>query len=241
VDLTKFYKDARGKRVWGRLDKGALVPYLTRAEIRAGALDRQGLELLYVDDPVDAVFMHIEGSGRVEMDDGSTVWLEFAGKNGRAYKGVGKLLREMGELKKGEGTMQGIRAWFEANAHRTHDILDKNTSYVFFAESQKAGAVGSQLTTLTARRSIAVDRAFVAFSTPIWVDTKAPRPGVKGEHPWRSLLIAQDTGGGILGAVRGDIYWGADADAADIGGRMGGPGRWWLLLPKALEVPAKKP
>lgn len=240
VDLTRFYKDAKGKRVWGRLDKGALVPYLTRAEINAGALDGQGLELLYVDDKVDALFLHIEGSGKVAMDDGSTVWLEFAGKNGRAYKGVGKLLRETGDLKKGEGTMQGIRAWFEAHPDRADEIIDKNSSYVFLAESKQAGAIGSQMVVLTAQRSIAVDRAFVAFSTPIWVDTRAPRPGVKGSFPWRHLLIAQDTGGGILGAVRGDIYWGADEDAADIGGRMGGPGRWWLLLPKSLEVPAKR-
>jgi membrane-bound lytic murein transglycosylase A len=236
VDLTRFFDDARGRRVWGRLDGGALVPYLTRAEIRAGALDGQGLELLYVDDPVDAVFMHIEGSGKVEMDDGSTVWLEFAGKNGRSYRGVGKLLRDLGELKKGEGTMQGIRAWFAANPHRTDEIIDRNSSYVFFAESKQPGAVGTQKVVLTPRRSLAVDRAFVAFGTPIWVDTEAPVPGEKGDRPWRHLLIAQDTGGGILGPVRGDIYWGADADAADLGGRMGGPGRWWLLLPRSVKV-----
>ena len=240
VDLTRFFEDARGRRVWGKLEKGALVPYLTRAEIRAGALDGQGLELLWVDDPIDALFTHIEGSGKVAMDDGSTVWLEFAGKNGRAYRGVGRLLRDLGVLKKGEGTMQGIRAWFDANPDRIHEILDRNSSYVFFAESAHAGALGTQMVVLTPRRSIAVDRAFVAFGTPIWVDTRAPRPGEKGAHPWRSLLIAQDTGGGILGAVRGDIYWGDDADAEDIGGRMGGAGRWWLLLPRGLRVPAAR-
>jgi len=241
VDLTRFFDDARGRRVWGRLDRGALVPYLTRAEIRAGALARQDLELLWVDDPVDALFAQIEGSAKVILEDGSTVWLEFAGKNGRAYRGVGKLLRGLGELKKGEGTMQGIRAWFARNPHRTDEIIDRNSSYVFFAESERPGALGSQMVTLTARRSLAVDRAFVAFSTPIWVDTEAPRPGVPGARPWRQLLIAQDTGGGILGAVRGDIYWGDDADAADVGGRMGGPGRWWLLLPRSLKVRARAP
>lgn len=236
IDLTKFIKDARGRRIWGRLDGGAVVPYHTRGEIRRGALAGKGLELLWLDDPVDALFMQIEGSGKATLDDGTEVWLEFAGKNGRAYRGVGKLLRDAGELKKGEGTMPGIRAWFERNPARTDEIIDQNASIVFFAESRHPGAQGSQGVVLTPRRSIAVDRAFVAFSTPVWVDTRAPRPGEPGEPPWRGLLIAQDTGGGILGAVRGDIYWGDDAAAADIGGRMGNEGRWWLLLPRSMKV-----
>ena len=102
---------------------------------------------------------------------------------------------------------------------------------MFFSESKSPGAVGSQMVTLTPQRSMAIDRAFIAQSTPIWVETRAPVPGRPGSAPWRRLLIAQDTGGGILGAVRGDIYWGDDAVAAELGGRMGGPGRYWLLLP----------
>ncbi|MCA9676577.1 MAG: murein transglycosylase A, partial [Myxococcales bacterium] len=238
IDLTSFIKDARGRRIWGRVQRnGAVVPYPTRAEIRRGALDGEHLELVWVDDAIDALFVQIEGSGKVTLDDGSTLWLEFSGKNGRAYRGVGKVLRDLGELKKGQGTMPGIRAWFEAHPDRIDEILDKNTSMVFFAESSRPGAVGSQGVILTARRSLAVDRAFVAATTPIWVDTRAPHPGKSGEPPWRGLLIAQDTGGGILGPVRGDVYWGDDEDAADVAGRMGGPGRWWLLLPRALSPP----
>ena len=102
-------------------------------------------------------------------------------------------------------------------------------------ESRAPGAVGSQKVTLTPRRSIAVDRAFIAMSTPVWVDARAPIVGKLGTtEPWRHLLIAQDTGAGIMGAVRGDIYWGDDRDAEELGGRMGGPGRYWVLLPKGV-------
>lgn len=236
IDLTDLVEDARGRRVWGRLDArtGSVVPYATRAEIRKGALDGKGLEILWVDSKVDALFADIQGSARVTLDDGSEVWLEFAGKNGRPYKGVGKLLREMGELAAGEGTMQGIRAWFDAHPERIDEIMDQNASKVFFTLTTRPGARGSQGVVLTPRRSMAIDRAYIAHSTPVWVETDAPVPGRRGTAPWRRLLIAQDTGGGILGAVRGDIYWGDDAAAADRGGRMGGAGKYWLLLPRGV-------
>jgi membrane-bound lytic murein transglycosylase A len=130
--------------------------------------------------------------------------------------------------------MQGIRAWFVANPKRTDEVIDQVHSFVFFSESKSPGAVGSQMVVLTPRRSMAIDRAFIAHGTPIWVDTRQPVPNKPGTVPFRQLLIAQDTGGGILGAVRGDIYWGDDKEAMDLGGRMGGPGRYWLLLPKGV-------
>ena len=232
VDLASFVKDAHGRRIWGRMDHGELVPYYTRQDIRQGALGKRGLELMYADDPVDLLFAQIEGSAKATLDDGTTEWLEFAGKNGRAYRGVGGVLRGGGFLKPGEGTMQGIRQWFRDHPTRFDEIADQDASYVFFMVSKRPGAVGSQRTILTARRSMAVDRAFIAMSTPIWVEAHAPVPGKKGVTAlWHHLLIAQDTGAGIVGAVRGDLYWGDDAEAAERGGRMGGPGRYWLLLP----------
>jgi membrane-bound lytic murein transglycosylase A len=232
VDLSSFIKDAHGRRVWGRMAHGELVPYYARDEIRKGVLAGRGLELMYVDDPVDLLFAQIEGSAKATLDDGTTVWLEFAGKNGRAYRGVGGVLRNGGFLRPGEGTMQGIRQWFHDHPTRFDEIADQDASYVFFMVSKLPGAVGSQRTILTAQRSMAVDRAFIAMSTPIWVEGNAPVLGKKGvTELWHHLLIAQDTGAGILGAVRGDIYWGDDAAAAERGGRMGGPGRYWLLLP----------
>jgi membrane-bound lytic murein transglycosylase A len=236
VDLAPFLPDARGRRIWGRLDakKGAVVPYATRAEIRRGALRGQRLELLWVDDHVDALFAQIQGSGKVALEDGTEQWIEFAGKNGRAYRGVGRILRDLGEPP-GTGTMQGIRKYFAAHPGKFDEIADQNESFVFFGLSKKAGAIGSQGVVLTPRRSMAVDRAFVAASTPIWVETRAP-DSTGTVRPWRQLLVAQDTGEGIRGAVRGDIYWGHDAEATEIAGHMGGKGRYWLLLPRALKV-----
>lgn len=236
VDLAGFLPDAHGRRIWGRHDdKGTLQPYLTRVEIRKGALASQKLELMYADDPIDLLFAHIEGSAKAVMDDGTTVRLEFDGKNGRAYKGIGKVLKEMGVLTgKYNGTMPGIRQYLVDHMAKFDELVDQNAAFVFFKESTAKGAMGSQDVVLTPRRSMAIDRAFIAQSTPIWVDGRAPVVGKPGASPWRSLLIAQDTGGGILGAVRGDIYWGEDAAAEELAGRMGGPGRYWLLLPKGV-------
>lgn len=237
VDLGKFIKDAHGRRVWGRVNAtGELEPYFTRVEIRKGALAAQKLEIMYADDPVDVLFAQIEGSAKAKLDDGSEAWLEFAGKNGRSYMGVGGLLKARGALaKRGSGTMQGIRKWFVENPTRFDEVIDNDASYVFFKESKVPGAVGSQMVILTAERSLAVDRAFIAMSTPIFVDTKAPVVGQLGTTaPWQHLVIAQDTGAGIQGAVRGDVYWGDTREAAERGGRMGGPGRYWVLLPKGV-------
>lgn len=235
IDLGQFVGDAHGKRLWGRMVGGELLPYYTREEIRKGKLDGQGLELMYVDDPVDLLFAQIEGSAKAVLDDKTEVWLEFDGKNGRAYKGVGGVLRGSGELEKGQGTMQGIRKWFHDHPNRYNEIADQDASYVFFKESKEPGAVGSQKTVLTTQRSAAVDRAFFAMSTPIFVEGHVPVVGKPGTEVWHHLLISQDTGAGIVGAVRADIYWGDDRAAEEIGGRMGGPGRYWVLLPNGVE------
>ncbi len=235
MDLGKFVRDGHGRHLWGRLDtKGELEPFYTRQEIRKGALAAQKLELLYADDPVDVLFAQIEGSAKATLDDGSEVWLEFAGKNGRAYLGVGGVLKRKGELQKpGSGTMQGIRKWFVDHPARFDEIVDDDASYVFFKESTLPGAVGSQQVILTARRSMAVDRAFIAMSTPVFVDTRAPVVGQPGSAPWQHLLIAQDTGAGIHGAVRGDIYWGDDATPRSSGAGWAVPAATGCCCPRA--------
>jgi membrane-bound lytic murein transglycosylase A len=240
IELSEFVPDGRGRRVWGRLDAatGSVVPYATRAEIRRRPLADEHV-VVWVDDPVDAIFAEIQGSAKVTLDDGGVMWLAFAGKNGQRFRGVGGILRKLGELQRGEGTMQGTRKWFQAHPERFHEIADMNPAKVFFEVSPRAGAIGRQDVILTPRRSMAVDRAVIALSTPIWVDTRAPVSATGGVAPWRRLLVAQDTGGAILGPIRGDIYWGDDAEAAEIAGRMGGPGRMWLLLPRKLDVPTR--
>lgn len=235
VELGDFIADGRSRRIWGRVENGRLVPYPTRAELRRRPVDEKRV-VVWVDDPVDAVFAEIQGSGKVALAEGGTLWIGFAGKNGHRFRGVGGILRRMGELRRGQGTTQGIRAWFAAHPDRYDEIVDQNPAKVFFQVSPRPGAIGTQGVVLTARRSMAVDRAVIALSTPLWVDTRVRLAGARRAAPWRHLLVAQDTGGAILGPVRGDIYWGDDGESAEVAGRTGGPGRIWLLLPRAIRV-----
>ncbi|MBK9033817.1 MAG: murein transglycosylase A [Myxococcales bacterium] len=237
IDWSKCSPTGRGRKQWGRLDPAthALVPLPTRAEIRAGAFAGRDLELLWVDDPVDELFLRIEGSGRATLDDGTEVWVEYDGKNGQPYTGPARLLRARGELPRGQGTMAGIRAAFTAHGDGMHEIIDGDASMVFFKLGDRAGAIGSQDVILTPQRSAAVDRNFIAASTPLWIDTDAPRVNARGTEPWRHLVVAQDTGGNIKGAVRADLYWGPDAADGDVAGHLGGKGQYWALLPRAVK------
>ena len=237
IDWSKCSPTGRGRKEWGRLDPATqkLVPLPTRAEIRAGAFAGRDLELLWVDNAIDELFLRIQGSGRAILDDGTEVWVEYDGKNGQPYTGPARLLRARGELPRGQGTMAGIRAAFAAHGDGMHEIIDGDASMVFFKLGTRAGAIGSQDVVLTPQRSAAVDRNFIAASTPLWIDTDAPRIGARGTEPWRRLLIAQDTGGNIKGAVRADLYWGAEAADGDVAGHLGGKGRYWALLPRAVR------
>jgi membrane-bound lytic murein transglycosylase A len=237
VDLGEFRDHLKGERIAGRVSDGRLKPYEQRAEIVSGALDARDLEIVWVDNPVDAFFVQIQGSGRIALDDGSEIRVGYAGQNGHPYTAIGKVLIESGALTREAVSMQSIRIWLEANPGRADEVMNQNRSYVFFDVLDGDGPLGAQGIPLTAGRSIAVDRKFLPLSVPIWLDTVAPLPDGSGERPLRRLMIAQDTGGAIRGPVRGDVFWGHGSDAAAVAGRMKSPGRYYLLLPKTLSVP----
>lgn len=233
VDLGLFADDLKGRRIAGRVKDGALVPYPTRREIEAGALAGRGLELVWVDDPVDAFFLHIQGSGRVRLDDGSEMRVGYAAQNGHAYVAIGRTLIERGALRREDVSMQSIRRWLAENPAEAAEVMNANPSYVFFRELKGEGPVGAQGVALTAGRSLAVDRRHVPYGVPIWLETQAPDPDPgKPDRPFRRLMVAQDTGGAIRGPVRGDVFWGYGEEAAEIAGRMKHEGRWFVLLPK---------
>lgn len=233
VELSRFLDDARGRKIAGRVVDGKLIPYDTRAEIVGGSLAARKLELLWVDDPVDAFFVQVQGSGRVKLDTGETVRVGYAATNGHRYTAIGRVLIAEGHLTPETVSMQSIRAYLVAHPERAEEVMNTNASYVFFELLGGDGPNGSQGVVLTDGRSLAIDRNFIPQSAPLWLDTNAPVAGAEGERPFRRLVIAQDTGGAILGPVRGDVYFGGSEEAADLAGRMKGRGRYFLLLPRA--------
>lgn len=211
--------------------RGVALP--SRAQIEAGALAGRGLELLWLDDPVDAFFLHIQGSGQVEMADGSRVRIGYAGKNGHAYFPIGAELIRRGEVPQEQMSMQAIRSWLAAYPWQARSLMAMNGSYVFFRLIDGDGPIGAQGVALTPGRSIAVDPSFVPYGVPVWLDTSDP---LAGQAPLRRLVVAQDTGGAIKGPIRGDLFWGSDPLAAEGAGLMKQPGRWFLLLPRSAAV-----
>jgi membrane-bound lytic murein transglycosylase A len=229
--LRAFYND--GLSVMRR-SGDQLVPYYTRAEIESGAVSGRGLELLYLDDPVELFFMQVQGSGRVQLTDGSWVRLGYAAKNGHPYTSIGKILIERGEAGPRGLTMQALKGWLRADAARGRALMQENKSYVFFRELPQAeagdGPVGAQGVPLTPGRSLAVDAAFHKLGTPVFVAA----PELKGEDgkPFRRLMIAQDVGSAIRGTERGDIFFGTGEAAGAIAGRTKQAARFYVLLPK---------
>ncbi len=233
ADLGVFSKDWRGRSIAGRVRGNRFVPYDDRAAIIKGALAGRGLEVAWAADPVDAFFLQIQGSGRVELEDGSVLRLGYAGKNGHVYTAIGRVLIRMGALERKTVTMQSIRAWLAANPDKVPMVLDKNRSFVFFREIKGPGPIGSQGVALTANRSLAVDRKFLPLGVPLFLAAEDPHGTLA---PIRRLMVAQDTGGAIRGPVRGDIFFGHGARAADLAGQARLRGRYWLLLPKSLAA-----
>ncbi len=239
IDLGRFNPDLAGYAIWGRVADGAFVPYYTRAEIDDGALAGRNLELVWVDDPIAAFFLQIQGSGQVRLDDGSVVRVGYAGQNGRPYRAIGRDLVELGALRRGQVSLQTIRAWLSAHPADAATLMERNPSYIFFQAHPELtaddGPLGTEGVPLTAGRSLAVDPRFLPLGAPVWLDTSAPRPDrPEDQAPLRRLMIAQDTGGAIKGVVRGDVFFGAGDRAEAIAGRMQSKGRLALLLPKAL-------
>lgn len=233
ADLGLFSDELAGRTIVGRVEKNRFVPYADRAEITAGALDGRALEIVYVDDPVDAFFLHIQGSGRVVLDDGGTLNVGYAGVNGRPYVAIGRELIARGAMAKEEVTMQSIRAWLAAHPGEAEKIMAANPSYVFFRAIDGPFPIGGEGVALTPERSLAVDRRFIAYGIPLWLETE---PDAQENKPLARLMIAQDTGGAIKGPVRGDVFWGFGDQAGEIAGRMKDKGRYFLLLPKSAAL-----
>jgi len=232
ADLGQFDDKWTGEQIAGRLVEGKYVPYHDRGAIEDGALVGRQLEILWVDDPIDAFFLHIQGSGRVILPDGTHVRLGYGGRNGRPYTAVGRELVADGIMRLDDVTMPAIRQWMIQNPVAGQALMRKNRSFVFFKVLKSDGPIGAQGVVLTPGRSLAVDRTFVPLGAPLWLATT--EPGTRPEKPLRRVVIAQDTGSAIKGAVRGDLFWGYGPQAGDKAGIMKQSGSYFLLLPRAL-------
>lgn len=232
ADLGAFAPDLAGRRIVGEVREGRLQPLPDRAGIVAGAMDGRAPVIAWVDDPAEAFFLAIQGSGRVRLPDGRLLRLGYAGSNGHPYWPIGRALLERGILTRETISMQAIRAWLlAAPAEEAMALMARNPSYVFFREvdlAEDEGPIGTLGVPLRPMRALAVDRAFVPLGLPVWVEGRDPLR----EAPLRRLTVAKDTGGAIRGPARADLFTGWGEEAAERAGRMRDPARLWLLVPR---------
>ncbi|MBK9161645.1 MAG: murein transglycosylase A [Nitrosomonadales bacterium] len=233
IDLGEVYPQLKDLRLRGRLQGKRVVPYYNRADIGNGKAALQGRELFWVDDEIDLFFLQIQGSGRIELPDGELVKVGYADQNGHPYVSIGKKLVETGELKLEEASMQGIKDWATRNPGKLAALLEQNPSYVFFRilPSGLSAPLGALGVPLTGGYSIAVDPRTTPLGAPVFLATTWPNTA----DPLNRLMLAQDTGGAIKGAVRADFFWGFGEQAGIHAGRMKQNGRMWVLFPKGAE------
>lgn len=238
IDLGGVYPELAGKRVRGKLQGRRVVPYDTRAEIAASS--NPPPVLVWVNDPVEAFFLQIQGSGRAQLPDGSMVRLAYADHNGRPYASIGQWLARQGELPLAQTSMQNIKAWAQRNPGRVQEMLNANPAMVFFSEEAvtdpELGPKGAYGIRLVGGRAIAIDPAFVPLGSLVWLTTEHP----SSRQPLRRLVFAQDTGAAIKGAARADFYWGFGDQAGEQAGRMKQRGEMWVLWPAQAGAPSAR-
>ena len=224
--------------VFRKIGRRKLVPYYDRGEIEDGAIAGRGLEIVWLKSETDLLFIQIQGSARVRLEDGTMVRLNYDAHNGFPYTPVGRVLIERNIIPREEMSMRRIREYMEQNPDAAKELRRQNRSYVFFREvklSDKDEAVGAQGVQLTAGRSIAVDKALHVYGTPVFIAGELPIESDTSKTPFHRLMIAQDTGSAIVGPARADLYFGAGTEAGKIAGRLKNPAQFVMLLPRALD------
>jgi membrane-bound lytic murein transglycosylase A len=205
--------------------------------VPAAQASLRGRELAYLADPLDVLLLQVQGSGRLNLiqADGTRklVRVAFAGHNDLPYQSVGRWLIDQGELRSDQASWPAIRQWAKQNPRRINELLWANPRVVFFREETlpdpQLGPRGAQAVPLTPQRSVAVDPQSIPYGTALWLDTTEPLSNA----PLRRVVMAQDTGGAIVGAVRADYFWGWGDEAEAQAGRMKQNLRMWVLWPKS--------
>ncbi len=205
-------------------------PYLTRAEIEDGALENKNLTLLYVEDKVELFFMHIQGSGKIELPNGSEIRLSYAARNNHKFNAIANYMSEKGYLSKGNVNGASAKEWLKNNPDLADEVMNQNPAYVFFRVSDDEYVVGAQGVPLTPERSLAVDSEIMPYGFPIWVETSL-KSSSKIKENYNHLFVTQDTGSAIKGAIRGDIFFGNGSEQEDKAYNMASRGKYYILLP----------
>lgn len=218
------------KRMVGRVVNQKLIPYYTRDEIFKNGF--KAPVILWADSYIDLYIMQIQGSAVAELDDGSKVRIGFADTNGRDFRGIGNILLSKGLLKPGQASMGNIKKWLNENLQTAYEHMNDNQRYVFHRLVEAEGPIGALGVPLTAGRSLAVDKNYIPLGALLWLETSGPN-----REKIQRLVAAQDIGGAIKGAIRGDYFWGSGHDdVLELAGKMNGTGRYFILLPKGVEV-----
>ncbi len=228
-------------RAFRRNRAGELVPYYDRGEIEDGALDGRHLEICWLRSATEALFIQIQGSARVRLEDGTMLRLNYDAHNGYPYVPVGRVLMDRNIIPREEMSMARIRDWMQAHPDEARDVRRQNRSMVFFrivGLSNEGEALGAQGIPLSAGRSIAVDKALHVYGTPFFISADLPIDSAQPNTPFRRTMIAQDTGSAIVGPARADLYFGAGDLAALVAGRVRQPGQFTMLLPRDLDMVA---
>jgi membrane-bound lytic murein transglycosylase A len=220
---------------YGRRSAKGLVPYFDRTAIEEGALAGRGLELAWLADPVDAFFIHIQGSARLRMEGGTTMRIAFDGKSGHRYVSIGRLAVERGLLSLDEADKDGLEAWLRQHPREGRALMRENRSFIFFratGQDEADGPLGAAGLPLIPGRSLAADRTLHTFHTPIWVDSPGLPDVDRPRGSFRRLMVAHDTGSAILGPARGDIFVGSGKAAGSVAGRIRHAAVMIALVPK---------
>ena len=241
LDLGLFIPHLKNRKVVGRLEGNKVVPYYNREQINNGAVKGKARVLLWMHSPIDRLFLEIQGSGVIELDDGSRVYIGYDGENGAPYTAIAGVLIKQGIMTRDNASMQAIKRYLEAHPEQINSVINQNKSFVFFRKLKLDGALGSQGVALTPGYSLAIDRQWVPMGAPLWLSTSRPDSKNPDKNkPMQRLMIAQDTGGAIKGKVRGDVFWGGGDKATLIAGHMKNPGNYWMLLPRHMVSRIKK-
>jgi membrane-bound lytic murein transglycosylase A len=239
IDLGDQFPELKDKRIRGRVEGKRVVPYWTRSDIDAGRAPVSGKELVWVDDPLEAFFVQVQGSGRIQLAEGGVMRIGYGDQNGHPYRSIGRVLVDRGEMTLDQASMQSIKQWGRTHVDQLPALLDENPSYVFFREvppnpaAKIDGPIGSLGVPLAAGRTIAVDTHFIPLGAPVFLATTMPL----STSALNRLVLAQDTGGAIRGAPRADLFWGFGDEPGQQAGRMKQDGKMWVLWPQGAALP----